>query len=186
MFSVPNLCDAGALYIKNLKPVLNNQKVIIGEVVTVRTNDDWGCVVKAISYAKGKIIFVKNEGEKAVWGGLASLNAKIKGVKAVVIYGAIRDIEDIISLKFPVFYKEVNAEAGKPLNVGEINIPIDIYNITVSPGDYIACDMNGVCLIKRRCYNEIMERVKKVKSKENKIKERIMKGQDLSEILNLR
>ncbi|MEO2117780.1 MAG: RraA family protein [Methanocaldococcus sp.] len=188
-FSVPNLCDAGAKPLKGIKPILENQKIVYGEAITVKTNyDDWGTVVKSISLAKNKFIVVEIVGEKkyetAVWGGLASLNAKLKGVKGIVIDGCVRDVEDIKSLKFPVFAKNFCPNAGKPLNLGEINVAVNCCDVIIKPGDIIVGDCNGVAVIKKESLQEVIENAKNIKKKERKIKERILKGQDLRDILN--
>ncbi len=185
--SVPNLCDAGARILKNIKPIIPDQKIVFGEAITVKTSgDDWGTVVNTIKYARNKIIVVDTEGAKtAVWGGLASTNAKLKGVIAIVIDGSVRDVEDIKSLKFPVFSKYTVPNAGKPLNNGEVNIPIVCGGEVVNPGDIIVGDCNGVVVIGRDKINEVIENVKKIKQKENLIKDKVMRGMDLGDILKL-
>ena len=189
-FSVPNLCDAGAKPLKGIKPILENQKIVFGEAITVKISyNDWGTLIKAISFAKNKIIVAEVVGEgkyeTAVWGGLASLNAKIKGVRGVVIDGCVRDVEDIKALKFPVFAKNFCPNAGKPLNLGEINVAVNCGGVVVEPGDIIIGDCNGVAVIKKSSLQEVIENAKNIKEKERKIKERILRGQDLRDILNL-
>ena len=185
--SVPNLCDAGARVLKDIKPINPNQGIIFGEAITVKTpSNDWGAPVKSISYARNKVIVVDAEGAKtAVWGGLATLNAKLKGVLAVVIDGSVRDVEEINKLKFPVFSKYNVPNAGKPYNNGEINIPIVCGGEVVKPGDIIVGDCNGVAVIERHRINEIIENVKSIKKKEEEIKNKIMRGTDLKDILRL-
>ncbi|WP_292460029.1 RraA family protein [Methanothermococcus sp.] len=185
--SVPNLCDAGAKVLKDIKPINKNQKIIFGEAITVKTtSNDWGTTVKAISYGRNKIIVIDAEGEKtAIWGGLATLNAKLKGVIAVVIDGSVRDVEEINNLKFPVFSKYNVPNAGKPLDMGEINVPIVCGGELINPGDIIVGDCNGVAVIERSKINEVIENVKKIKEKEDLIKNRIMRGMDLRDILKL-
>ena len=186
MYSVPNFCDAGATPLRGIKPIFCD-KFILGEVITVKVEDkDWGTVVKSISYAKDKIIAVEVIGsERAVWGGLASLNAKLNGVKAVVIDGYVRDVEDIKYLKFPVFAKGIIPNAGKPLDEGEINIKIKCGSTHIKPGDFLALDVNGAALIEREMLEEIKNKVREVKNKERKIRELILRGWNLKDILKL-
>lgn len=185
--SVPNLCDAGARILKDIKPINSDQKIIFGEALTVKTSgDDWGTVVNTIKYAKNKVIVVDTEEAKiAVWGGLASTNAKLKGVIAIVIDGSVRDVEDIKSLKFPVFSKHIVPNAGKPLNNGKVNVPVICGGEVINPGDIIVGDCNGVVVIERDKINEVIENVKKIKQKENLIKNKVMRGMDLGDILKL-
>lgn len=52
-FSVPNLCDAGAKPLNGIKPILENQKLVFGEAITVKISyNDWGTLIKTISFAK--------------------------------------------------------------------------------------------------------------------------------------
>ncbi|NPA61996.1 MAG: RraA family protein [Methanococci archaeon] len=190
-FSVPNLCDAGAKPLNGIKPILENQKIVFGEVITVKTNyNDWGTLIKAISFAKNKIIVAEIVGDRkyetAVWGGLASLNAKIKGVKGVVIDGCVRDLEDIKHIKFPVFARNSCPNAGKPLNLGEINVPLTINNIKINPGDVVVGDCNGVAIIKKETLEDVIENAKQVKHKEQVIRERLLRCYDLRDILDLK
>ncbi len=185
--SVPNLCDAGARVLKDIKPINPNQGIIFGEAITVKTpSNEWGTAVKSISYAKNKIIVIDAEGAKtAVWGGLATLNAKLNGVIAVVIDGSVRDVEEITKLKFPVFSKYNVPNAGKPHNNGEMNIPIVCGGEVVKPGDIVVGDCNGVAVIDRYKIDEIIENVKNIKKKEDEIKNKIMRGMDLKDILKI-
>ncbi|ABR56700.1 Dimethylmenaquinone methyltransferase [Methanococcus aeolicus Nankai-3] len=185
--SVPNICDAGAEVLKDIKPINPTQKLIIGEAITVNTtDDDWGAPIKAIAQSKNKIIVVTVVGnDRAIWGGLATLNAKIKGVKGVIINGSVRDIEELQKLNFPIFSKSFKPNAGAPLNHGKINIPITIENVQINPNDIIVGDCNGVAVIKREELNNIIENVKNIKKKEESIKNKIMRGMDLKDILGL-
>ena len=57
--------------------------------------------------------------------------------------------------------------------------------VVVEPGDIIIGDCNGVAVIKKSSLQEVIENAKIIKEKERKIRERILRGQDLRDILNL-
>jgi len=185
--SVPNLSDAGAKVLRGIKPLDNIQGIVFGEAFTVKTSsEDWGTVVKAISYSRGKVIVVECKGEEyAVWGGLASLNAKLKGVVAVVIDGYVRDLEEIRRVRFPVFSRGYTPRAGAPLDRGVMGVTVTCGGTRVNPGDIVVGDCNGVVVIERDRLGEVLERVKEIKRKESKIRDRIMRGMDLKDILGL-
>jgi regulator of RNase E activity RraA len=76
-----------------------------GPAVTVRTyNGDWSAPVRAIDLAKpGDVIVIDAcQGEVAVWGELATNSCRSVGVVGVIIDGAVRDIDDIRKMKFPL------------------------------------------------------------------------------------
>ena len=84
---------------------------LVGRAVTVQTfAGDWARPVEAIDVAKkGDVIVVNNDGgtHVAPWGELATLSCVKKGIAGVVIDGAVRDVDDIRAMKFPVFAKAI-------------------------------------------------------------------------------
>jgi len=57
-------------------------------------------------------------------GELATLSCINKGVAGVVIDGAVRDVDDIRKINFPVFATSIVPNAGEPKGFGEINAQI--------------------------------------------------------------
>ncbi len=172
---------------QGIKPLSNVN--VIGKAVTVKTDEnDWGTCVKAIDIAgKGEIIVIKVDGyDQAVWGELTSKTAQKKGVICTVVDGAVRDIEAIKRLEFPVFSKNVVPNAGSPLNQGKTNIPIECGNVTVKTGDLIAGDECGLVVIPYESLKEVIDEALKIKKEEEEIIRKIEKGYSLSSILELK
>lgn len=188
--STPNIADAmhkkGAM--KGIKPVVQGVKVV-GRAVTVRTYPgDWSKPVQAIDVAEpGSVIVIDAGGsEEAVWGELATWSCIVKGIAGVVVDGAIRDVEIIRELKFPVFARHVNPKAGEPKGFGEINVEILCGDVKVEPGDWIIGDDNGVVVVPKDKAVEIANRAIDVMEKENRIREEIRRGSSLSKVLQLK
>jgi len=172
---------------RGLVPVNKGIK-IAGKAFTVKTlGGDWGKVVKAVDLAqKGDVIVVDAQGmEIAVWGELATLSAINKGIRGVVIDGAIRDVDDIKRLKFPVWTRYVTPNAGEPHGHGELNTEISCGGIPVKPGDVVVADEVGVVVVPQKMAYEILQKSKEVLMKEKRYKEGIKKGLTLSEIFGL-
>ncbi|MHA1131703.1 MAG: 3-hexulose-6-phosphate synthase, partial [Candidatus Helarchaeota archaeon] len=141
MVSTPNISDAmhRKPAMSGIKPIWEGSKMV-GKAVTVRTYPgDWSKTVEAIDIAgKGDVIVIDAAGaEIAVWGELASWSCKVKEIAGVVIDGAVRDIEDIREMKFPLFARHVTSAAGAPKGFGEINVEIECGGSHVAPGDWI-------------------------------------------------
>ncbi len=172
---------------RGLAPI-NKGIRIAGKAFTVKTlGGDWGKVVKAVDLAQeGDVIVVDAQGmEVAVWGELATLSAINKGIKGVVIDGAIRDVDDIKRLKFPVWTRYVTPNAGEPHGHGELNAEISCGGIPVKPGDVVVADEVGVVVVPQKMAYEILQKGKEVSMKEKRYKEGIKKGLTLSEIFGL-
>lgn len=189
--STPNLSDAmqrhGALH--GLRPRFKEASVrVAGPAVTVVTRDgDWAKPVEAIDRAgPGEIIVIDaGGGTTAVWGELASWSAHGRGVAAVVIDGAVRDLDDIQALGFPVFSRHVSPNAGEPKGHGEIGVEIVAGGQRIRPGDWIVGDLSGLVVVPRERAAEIANRALDVLEHENRVREEIRRGSTLSKVQKL-
>ena len=186
--STPNISDAMHRHppMKGIKPLIKGVKMV-GRAVTVQSFEgDWAKPVEAIDVAKeGDVIVIYCPGSVAPWGALASRSCKNKGIAGVVIDGAVRDIEEIEEIGFPVFAREVVPNAGEPKGFGEINTKIICGGIEVKPGDWIVGDDNGVMVIPKERAYEIARRSLEVKKHEERVREEIRRGKTLAEIMDL-
>jgi 3-hexulose-6-phosphate synthase/6-phospho-3-hexuloisomerase len=188
--STPNISDAmhrkGAM--AGIFSVCGNVKMA-GRAVTVHTiGGDWAKPVEAIDVAKkDEVIVINNDGvtDIAPWGELATESCRIKGIAGVVIDGAVRDVDDIRAMKFPLFAKAVVPNAGEPKGFGEINAEIRCAGQYVRPGDWIIGDESGVVVVPQERAYEIARRALEVRKNEERIREEIRRGSTLSEVAEL-
>ncbi|MGA2914143.1 MAG: 3-hexulose-6-phosphate synthase [Methanoregula sp.] len=188
--SAPNVSDAmhrkGAM--SGIVSICGNVKMV-GKAVTVQTfAGDWAKPVEAIDVArKNEVIVINNDGAThiAPWGELATLSCVKKGIAGVVIDGAVRDVDDIRSMKYPIFAKAVVPNAGEPKGFGEINAEIRCGGQAVRPGDWITGDESGVVVIPSERAYEIARRALEIRKNEERIREEIRRGSTLSEVAEL-
>ncbi len=188
--STPNISDAmhrkGAM--RDLVSLCGDVKAV-GRAVTVQTiAGDWAKPVEAIDVAgEGDVIVINNDGATHVapWGELASRSCINKGISGVVIDGAVRDVDDIRKLGYPVFAKAAVPNAGEPKGFGEINAEITCCGCAVRAGDWIVGDESGVVVIPKERAYEIARRALEVKKTEERIREEIRRGSTLSAVTEL-
>lgn len=188
--SSPNISDAmhrkGAM--NGIVAMCGDLKMV-GRAVTVQTfAGDWAKPVEAIDLAgAGDIIVINNDAgtHVAPWGELATMSCMSRGVAGVVIDGAVRDIDDIRRLKFPVFAKAIVPNAGEPKGLGEINTEIMCGGQTVRPGDWIIGDESGVVVVPKERAYEVARRAIEVKKTEERVREEIRRGSTLSQVAAL-
>ncbi len=188
--STPNISDAmhrkGAM--RGIHPINVGTK-IAGTAITVQTFEgDWAKSVEAIDLGgPGKVIVIYNGSNYvAPWGGLATLSCKMKGIEGVVIDGAVRDVDEIRAMNYPVYASAIVPNAGEPKGMGEINAEITCGGQLVKPGDYIVGDDSGVVVIPRERAYEIARRAKEVKKNESRMYEEIKRGSTLSQVAKLK
>jgi 3-hexulose-6-phosphate synthase/6-phospho-3-hexuloisomerase len=190
LVSTPNISDAmhkqGAL--EGIRPITTGFHMI-GRALTVRTmNGDWAKPIEAIDNAeKGWVLVVDvNQGKIAVWGELATWSAKLKGLAGVVIDGAVRDYDDLLKIRFPIFSRYIVPNAGEPKGFGEIGVEITCGNQIVRTGDWIIGDDSGVVIVPQEISQEIANRALDVKEQENRIREEIKSGGSLGSVLKVK
>jgi len=190
LVSTPNISDAmhkqGVM--EDLKPIKLGFHMV-GKALTVRTcNGDWAKPIEAIDKAEiGNVIVVDaNGGKTALWGELATWSAKLKKLGGVVIDGAVRDLDDLIKIDFPIFTKHVSPNAGEPKGFGEIGAEITCGNQTVRSGDWVIGDDSGVVIVPKEIAQEIANRALDVKEHENRIREEIKSGGSLGTVVKVK
>jgi 3-hexulose-6-phosphate synthase/6-phospho-3-hexuloisomerase len=188
--SAPNISDAmhrkGAM--RDIHPINQGTK-IVGRAITVQTfAGDWAKPVEAIDLAgPGNVLVIYNGSNNiAPWGGLATLSCKNKCIEGVVVDGAVRDVDEIRAMNYPVFASGITPNAGEPKGMGEINAEITCGGQTVRPGDYIVGDDSGVVVIPKERAYEIARRAKEVEKMESRLYEEIRRGKTLSQVANLK
>lgn len=188
--STPNISDA--MHRKGaMRDVfsINLGAKIVGRAVTVQTfPGDWAKSVEAIDLAGPGDVLVIYNGSRyiAPWGGLATLSCKMRGIEGVVIDGAVRDVDEIRAMNYPIFASSTTPAAGEPKGMGEINSEINCGGQMVKPGDYIVGDDSGVVVIPKERAYEIARRAKEVEKNESRMYEEIRRGSTLSKVAKLK
>jgi len=125
----------------------------------------------ALTLAKpGDVLVIDARGYtgNAVWGGVQALYARKTGVAGLVVDGAIRDVEEMRKMRFPVYCKGVTPAGPHKGWADNINVPIQCGGIPVNPGDLIVGDDDGVAVIPQeyieRVYEDSLKRLKLEKS----------------------
>jgi 3-hexulose-6-phosphate synthase/6-phospho-3-hexuloisomerase len=188
--SAPNVTDAmhrkGSM--TGVISICGNVKMV-GKAVTVQTfAGDWAKPVEAIDVAnRDEVIVINNDGgvHVAPWGELATMSCVKRGIAGVVIDGAVRDVDDIRAMKFPLYAKAIVPNAGEPKGMGEINAEIQCCGQSVKPGDWIIGDESGVVVIPAERALEIARRALEVRKNEERIREEIRRGSTLSQVAQL-
>lgn len=164
----------------------------VGTALTVRLypGDLVDCL-DALSVAqKGNVIMVDAAGETetSIWGGLMAGLCQQKGVVGAVVDGAIRDTDEIKSLRFPIFSRAIvprstHSPYSKRLEPIEVNVPIQCATIMVSPGDVVLADEIGVVVVPQNEAAGVLKRAQEQAAQEEATRQRIRQGKTVEELL---
>lgn len=121
---------------------------LAGPALTVRTRPGDNLLVhKALELARpGDVIVVDAGGDltNAIIGEIMTTYAQKRGLAGIVINGAIRDCSAIRRGSFPVYAAGVTHRGPYKDGPGEINGVISLDGMTISPGDLVLGDDDGL------------------------------------------
>jgi regulator of RNase E activity RraA len=83
----------------------------------------------------------------APFGELIATSAVRAGVRAVIIEGAVRDVEALEMLKLPVYSRAICPGGCNKDGGGEIGTIIACGGVAVRPGDIIIADRDGITVV---------------------------------------
>ena len=155
-----------------IRPI--NGTPILGTAFTVRCPAGDNLMFhKAMDLAQpGDIIMIDAGGytNRAIFGEIMVSYCKTKGVKGIVIDGAIRDYDALSKMDdFAVYAKGVTPNGPYKGGPGEIGTTITVGGITVNPGDIVVGDADGVIVISPAVAAELAEKARAVSKKEQEI-----------------
>ena len=149
-------------------------------------NGIYDCLRSYDSVNEGDIIFVNNMiDDKAYFGDLNATIAISKGAQGTIVNGSTRDEVRTIELDFPVYYKNTTCDDVK--NTGTLDYfdePVVVDGITINVNQLIFADKEGIIIIPKKYENQIIEKCYEVINNENNIFNSLIKGTDISTILN--
>lgn len=185
-----NVADAmhKAGVMRRIHPRIDHGVKMVGRALTVQTSKgDWAKPVEAIDRAEEGDVLVIDAGgsEIACFGELAAWSCRSKGVRGVVIEGALRDVDAIFEMRFPAFSRYIAPNAGEPKGYGGIGHEIVCGEQLVRTGDWIVGDESGVVVIPQERAVEIANRAVDVAEREDRIREEIKRGGTLSKVQEL-
>jgi 4-hydroxy-4-methyl-2-oxoglutarate aldolase len=136
---------------------------LTGPAFTVRTPPgQFRAVGEAAEHAPAGAVLVVDGGSEvqcALWGDKMSKLGLERGLAGLVVDGAVRDVDGIEALGFPVFATGVVPTPPARERAGEVNVPISCGGLIVRPGDYVYGDADGVVVLPANLNDEILGRL---------------------------
>lgn len=130
----------------------------------------------------GSIVVIDNEGRTdcTTWGNILTEVALRTQIIGTVVHGAVRDVDVIRRLKYPLFARSVYMRSGKN-RVEKIDhqCTLNISGVLVKPNDIIIADANGVVVIPSESLAEVVQKALNIKITEEAIVNSVKNGSKL-------
>ncbi len=115
------------------------------------------------------VLDVNGDGDTGSVGSYNSLDWYSKGARAVVSNGGIRDTDEIIKQKIPVYLDMLNRGRGiRPgrNEIESVNKPVTIGGALIHPGDVVVGDGDGVVVVPRKYAKEVAQYAREILNKD--------------------
>ena len=129
----------------------------------------------------GDILVIDQGGRTDVnsFGGIAGYTAIHHGFAGVVIDGVSRDVDDMKAMGLPVYGKGViQSSIRNRCAFGGHGIEVQLAGTSVSPGDLIMADDNGVVIVPGTLVDQVLEQARGFAETEERIRIAISEGVD--------
>ncbi len=119
-------------------------------------------------------------------GGLMATTAKVRGMEGVVVDGAVRDVEQIQGVGLSVFSRSISPASllGRATSLAH-SVPVVCGGVTVSPGDYIVGDRDGVVCIPQSKIEAVLRRSREMEESEAKMMPKIYEIKSLEKVIEM-
>lgn len=143
---------------------------------------DHRSVFDAIAQARrGDVLVIDARGdlERCVFGEITAIASIQRDIAGVVVDGAVRDLDAIRSLGFPVFARGVTPRGPAPRIRGCVGDPVTAGGRQVAKGDYIVADGDGVVVVPVDQAAAVSRRATRLIEAERVIVQCLRDGQDV-------
>jgi 4-hydroxy-4-methyl-2-oxoglutarate aldolase len=131
-----------------------------GPARTVRCGQDDNLMVHAaVAEAEAGEVLVLTMPEPrpvALVGDLLATQMKGRGVAAVLVDAAVRDVEELRELALPIWAHWIRVSGADKKVSGAIGEPVAVGGATIRQGDVVVLDADGVVVVERERLEEVL------------------------------
>lgn len=129
--------------------------------------------------AEGRVLVIAGAGgvDGAVWGEILTVAALAGGVRAVCLDGFVRDTGSLADLGLPVVaLGERTVGPGSSVSVVAVDREVTVGEVSVSPGDPVLVDRDGVVRLPARWGEELLARARDYAAAEEQVLASLRRG----------
>ncbi len=133
----------------------------------------------------GDVLVYDNAGRPGenCWGDIVTWSAMQSGVIGTIADGAVRDMEEVEEIGYPVFARSRTPLTARGRTVqADYNCVVGIGGVQCCPGDLVMADASGVCVVPIDRVEEVLKAALEIRDKEAAMIAEIRKGTSFLEV----
>jgi 4-hydroxy-4-methyl-2-oxoglutarate aldolase len=119
-------------------------------------------------------------------GDLIGAQALNRGVAAILVDAAVRDVDELREMGLPVWTRFVRAAAVTRDVVGALDEPVEVGDARISSGDIVVLDADGAVVVPADRIAEVLKAAQERLAKEDELRDRIEEGKLTYDLHGLR
>ena len=119
-------------------------------------------------------------------GDLLATQARAQGVAAVLVDGAVRDLDELADLGLPIWTRFVRAQGATKGEVGKLDIPVVVGGVEIRPGDLVVMDGDGAVVVPTDRVEAVLSAARERADKETAVRPRYRDGELSYDLQGLR
>jgi 4-hydroxy-4-methyl-2-oxoglutarate aldolase len=93
----------------------------------------------------------------ALVGELLATQAVGRRAAAILVDGAVRDVEQLAEMDVPVWARWIRVRGATKTTVGELDVPVEVGGAVVNPGDIVVLDTDGAVVVAAGRLDDVLQ-----------------------------
>ena len=171
---------------------LNPGSVVVGRARTLlndvdsRADEPYEMAIEAMDALQpGDVLVASSRGPicTGIFGELSATRVRARKGIGAVIDGFTRDGRKLLSMDFPVFAKGISPiDTTGRVRVVEYDVPVQLGQLRVEPGQIIFADYDGLLVIPREIEDDVLEKALERADVESQVRSELQSGSSLDTV----
>jgi 4-hydroxy-4-methyl-2-oxoglutarate aldolase len=119
-------------------------------------------------------------------GDLLATQARAQGVAAMLVDGAVRDLDELADLGLPIWTRFVRAQGATNGEVGKLDVPVVVGGVEIRPGDLVVMDGDGAVVVPADGVEAVLSAARERADRETAVRQRYRDGELSYDLQGLR
>jgi 4-hydroxy-4-methyl-2-oxoglutarate aldolase len=143
-------------------------------------------VIEQIQPGEVLVLTMPEPGPVALVGELLATQVKVRGAAAILVDGAVRDVEELVKLGLPVWARFIRVKGATKSAAGKLNQPVSVGGTCISPSDIIILDTDGGVCVRRELVDKVLAAAEARFEREAVLRKRLSDGEISYDLHGLR